>query len=196
MPRRPRRLAELEKDLRDEERLAARWMRRNAHRLPADELPVERVRPVRDKAVEKDARQRRTVLFGGDLLSVGEEVGIVYDERQRFVPMQGRPALFDPEGFVKAERVERTLKDLPVSQRRILMAHHIEGKTLRQLRRARESRQAVYGRLTRAEDAFARAWELHKDDVIDVAGAIEHPEEYRTTVENIDRLLSLTGGER
>lgn len=155
-----KRLSEVEADRRREEREARRWMRRNKHHLEPEEPPRHRVRG-------GDGLHDR-VLVGGALLEVGEDVGVVYSESNRFVPIQGTDRELDLESAALGARVNRALATLPARQQELLRAHYIEGLTLSQLARAGESRQAVHERLTWARLAFGRALLAQEDMPIEL----------------------------
>lgn len=155
----PSRLSDLEAQRRDERRAAKRWWARNQGRLP--QLPQQ------ERVVSPSGLTARLILgLASDEAKL--EHGVVYDERHRFVPLQGFDTELDLDSAHTAALVERAMGTLPVSQQNLLNRHYLEGRPLSDLRRKRESRQAVHQRLQRAADALLRAIVDRADEPVEL----------------------------
>jgi DNA-directed RNA polymerase specialized sigma24 family protein len=77
----------------------------------------------------------------------------------------GRPYVIDLLSLTKTARIARALATLPKAQHEVLLAHFVEGLSLRQLNPA-VSKQANHERVKRASRALLRALMAQADEPI------------------------------
>lgn len=169
------RIADLEKDHREELETAEKWLRKNEKKLPKGELARERVldaegRPVaRVVSLPPQAEGWHTVYaereggrsattFHRDGGTRHNAEGSLRNSKSRFVPLQGRPQVIDLREAMLSSVVRKVLDDLSKKHQDILQAHYLEGRSLKRLIKHGESRQGVANRLRWARVAFMRAW--------------------------------------
>lgn len=150
-------LARSRRAVADDKADAAKWLRDNEKKVTP---PIKRDRV----QVEGYGLVDRLV----QLWEGAEEEPTVYDERQRFVPMQGRDHEIDVQSASMAARVNHVLSFLSESQEELLRAYYIEGLSLPECARGEESYQAVQQRLQWARRAFLKAWRDHAADEIEL----------------------------
>lgn len=165
------RLAEIEAEMRKEEREAARWLRQHEGSLPGKSSAIGRSadRP-QERVVGPDGR------LDDRIVSLFDEVGgrwseddwePTYSERSRFVPIQGSDEPLDLHSADISARVEHVLKFLPDVQVELLLDYCLNGVPWQELRNGDETKQAVYARVARAKRAFVKAFIEHAgDDVV------------------------------
>jgi hypothetical protein len=148
-------------ELRTEKARAKAWLRTNKHKL----APV-----VRRERIESDqdhgefGRTERLVQMWEGM----EDEPTVYDEKQRFVPIQGRDAAIDVQSAAMSARVAHVLSFLSEEQGELLRAYYLEGRSLNECRKHGEHRQVVLERLLWARRAFLKAWRDHAADEIEL----------------------------
>jgi DNA-directed RNA polymerase specialized sigma24 family protein len=151
-----------------DERAAAAWWKRNAKKVPGGVSGQQSPAGRRDAygRIGEGGQGGRRVFQLLDEWDI-ENWPVVYDERNRFVPLQGQDHNIDLASAAMSARVRHVLSFMPESQRQELVAHYVEGVPLSALQRGEESRQAVHNRLVKARRAFLRAWLEHAaDDVV------------------------------
>lgn len=150
-----RSLREVEADRKAEERAARKWYARNAHRLGSEEPEAPRI---------PGHRRVRTFSNAEYSALLGSELGVVYSEGGRFIPLQGTmPSVGDEENVEQRRALEQRFDTawdtLAERQQDLLLAHYVEGLTLSELAEHGETRQAVHTRVWWAKLAFRRAYE-------------------------------------
>jgi DNA-directed RNA polymerase specialized sigma24 family protein len=135
-----------------EEKAAKRWYARNEGKLPPSRLPRE----------QADKGRVRTFTNAEYSALRGSELGVVYSEAGRFLPLQGGMPGVDTEERDEARRAyedafDAAFDSLPKRQQTLLLAHYIEGLSLAKLAEHGESRQAVHERVYWAKLALRKA---------------------------------------
>lgn len=147
----PKRADEHQNDIDREVGDAERWLSKHEDKL--------------DKVIETEQHQDQVMLDGVRRLRMrylgmwgeGEDDEVTYDESRRFVPLVATPDELDVQRIAHNKRVERAFETLKPEQRDLLVAWALEGKTLTQLRKHGESRQAVHERVAWAKNALVKA---------------------------------------
>ena len=141
----------------DERRLAVDFVNENLDEF--SERDSERAQFYDKRRSKRKRKLSVTSIRTVPLWDGSENRDVDFSESSRFVPLVAAPARNWSLGDeAKVERVERSLKAMPAKQRKLLLAYYVEGVPLRKLRRAEESRQAVFHRVMRAKAAFIREW--------------------------------------
>ncbi len=158
-----KRLSELEADARKENKEAQRWLKKNESLLEPDLTDSHRVR---EQTMHGDVRVERLMRLG--MWAQGEDDLVDYNEGSRFVPLIGQPQEFDLKRAELDARVRHVLSFVKEEQRELLLAYYVEGLNWSDLRREKESRQAVHERLSWARNSFLKAWIAHAEDELDI----------------------------
>jgi DNA-directed RNA polymerase specialized sigma24 family protein len=142
-----------------ERKRAVLWMKRHSKKLERVAGDHSQVREHKGRVDRMERLQR---------LGEWEDHDVVYSEKNRFVPLLAQVQEVSAQSADLSARVRHVLTFVPEAQRALLFAYYIEGVPWTQLRNGGESRQAVHNRLTRARQAFERAWLDHAEDDVQV----------------------------
>lgn len=159
----PRRLTDIEKAMAMEQRKAAAWER--AHEKDLERTMDDKSRS-RARIMLDGRRVDRLIRLG--MYGEGEDDEITYSESDKFVPVVGHEHRVSVKEADLAARVKHVLSFLTMGQREDLRSYYIEGLTWQEMRRGKESRQAVHQRIMWARNAFEKSWLEHAMDDIEL----------------------------
>lgn len=154
----PKKLRDIENDLALEKHQAAHWFGEHAQDLPP---PVEEKRE--QVRLANGNRVNRFIPLD-KFPEIAEDGTIKVVDPQTQLTTQGTLEAVSEEKFPESrweriERVQAVLELMEEAQSDMLRRHVLWGETYNELRRAGESRQAVFQRYKRAKAAFSRLWE-------------------------------------